>query len=63
MLTTQARYEEAEKLLRRLLDDAVYKDPAIYRLATVLRKMGRGDEANELERDALTDLYRTWRGD
>lgn len=63
MLTRQARYEEAEKLLRRLLDDGVYKDQAVYGLAAVLRKMGRADEANEIESDAMTELYRTWRGD
>jgi tetratricopeptide (TPR) repeat protein len=63
MLATQARYEEAEKLLRRLLNDGVYKDQAVHGLATVLRKMGRADEANEIESDAMTDLYRTLRGD
>jgi tetratricopeptide (TPR) repeat protein len=63
VLTKQARYEEAEKLLRRLLDLALDKTGAAHHLAVVLRKMGRADEANEIESDALTDLYRTLRGD
>lgn len=66
ILTTQARYEEAEKLLRRLLDLAGFanaKVQAAARLAKVLRKMGRADEADEIESDAATDLYRELRGD
>ena len=63
MLTKQARYEEAEKLLRRLLDLASDKVGAAHHLAVVLRKMDRADEANEIESDALTDLYKTLRGD
>jgi tetratricopeptide (TPR) repeat protein len=67
MLTKQARYDEAEKLLRRLLDlasdNANVKVQAAGNLATVLRKMGRANEADEIESDALTDLYRELRGD
>ena len=67
MLTKQARYEEAEKCLRRLLDlasdHANAKVQAAGNLAAVLRKMGRAEEADELESDALTDLYRSWRDD
>ena len=67
MLTAQARYEEAEKLLRRLLDlasdNANVKVQAAGSLATVLRRMGRADEANEIESNALTELYRELRGD
>jgi tetratricopeptide (TPR) repeat protein len=67
LLSKQARYEEAEKPLRRLLDlasdNANVKVQAAGGLATVLRKMGRAEEADELESDALTDLYKSWRGD
>ena len=62
-----AALEEAEKLLRRLLDlesgGANAKLQAAHRLAAVLRKMGRADEADRLVDDALTGLYRELRGD
>jgi tetratricopeptide (TPR) repeat protein len=63
LLTKQGRYEEAEKHLRRLLDLAVDKAGAAGKLAAVLRKMGRAEEADEIESDALTDFYRWYRGD
>jgi tetratricopeptide (TPR) repeat protein len=62
-LMKQAQYEEAEKPLRRLLDLAIDKVGAANNLAVVLRKMGRADEANEIESDALTDLHKSLRGD
>ena len=66
LLTAQARYEEAEKLLRRLLGRAENKSIAAGNLGAVLRKMGRANEADEIERDVdeeLTAFYKTWRGD